>query len=389
MNRTTHPVEREEVMAYLDGQLEAARAKVVAAHVEECAECRALAMELRGVSERLAAWQVEPAAPAQLSEKVTAALPAQPAKAKAQAKQPRGPFIRAWVWQLGAVAAVLLVVAALSIPNLLRSRMAESQRETGLSGPTDAAKVGAGSATLGRLQPDKKVPGGPAGPMIIRTASLVIYTKEFDNTRAAMEEVLRKQGGYIAQLSTSGRSAGGRSLTATVRVPADKLDATLAELKKLGRVESESQGGEEVTQQYVDLVARLENARHTEQRLVEVLRQRTGKVRDVLEVEREIARVREEIERMEAQRKNIEKQVEFATVNLRLNEEYEAQVNPPRPATSILLWNATVEGYHSARESALGLALFLLRYGPALLFWFAVLFWPARFVWRRLRAEVA
>ena len=71
-----------------------------------------------------------------------------------------------------------------------------------------------------------------------------------------------------------------------------QLEAALAELKKLGRVEDEAQGGEEVTQQYVDLQARLANGKHTEQRLSEILRTRTGKLQDVLKDELEIDRVR-------------------------------------------------------------------------------------------------
>lgn len=65
-----------------------------------------------------------------------------------------------------------------------------------------------------------------------------------------------------------------------------------------------SQGGEEVTQQYVDLLARLANGIHTEQRLTEILRTRTGKLQDVLKVELEIDRVRGEIEEMRRKRKN-------------------------------------------------------------------------------------
>jgi hypothetical protein len=107
----------------------------------------------------------------------------------------------------------------------------------------------------------------------------------------------------------------------------------------------------------------------------------------VLEVEREIARVREEIERMDAQRKSLEKQVQFATVSLRITEEYKAQVGVPEASVGTQVWNAAVDGYRTLTETALGLALFLLRQGPVLLFWLALLWWPARFVWRRVRAS--
>ena len=112
----------------------------------------------------------------------------------------------------------------------------------------------------------------PTVPMIARVAGITLTTKEFDKTRARLEEILKRHGGYMGELKVSAPADAGRSLTATLRIPAQQLDAAMAELKKLGRVEDESQGGEEVTQQYVDLEARLANGKHTEQRLTEILR---------------------------------------------------------------------------------------------------------------------
>src|SRR6476646_10646858 len=57
----THEIDRQEVMAYLDGEIAAARAVVVRAHLDQCAECRALADDLREVSAGLGEWAVEPA----------------------------------------------------------------------------------------------------------------------------------------------------------------------------------------------------------------------------------------------------------------------------------------------------------------------------------------
>lgn len=408
MNRTAHPVEPEEVMAYFDGELAGARAADVAAHLEQCGECRALTGELRLVSEQAAAWQVEPA-PQRLTERVTTALEEQAApRTEPQAVEPPQRS-RAGRWVLGLAGgfAIFLLVLAISIPNLLRSRMAadeafrvararqEAALLAGTPHPPRAPAYSPPERFYAEQAPHLSALRGRVkaadveqvtAPMIIRSASLVVVTKEFENARAAMELTVRQLQGYIAHLSLSGHSGAGRALTATLRVPADKLDAALAELKKLGRVEQESQGGQEVTEQYVDLVARISNASNTEQRLIQVLRERTGKVADILAVEKEIARVREEIERMEAQRKNLETQVGFATLQVRLNEEHKAELGVAPPSTLTRLWNEMVQGYESVVESAVGLLAFFLRYGPSLLFWFLVLFWPARWMWRRLRA---
>jgi hypothetical protein len=229
----------------------------------------------------------------------------------------------------------------------------------------------------------------PNGPMIIRTAELSVIAKEFDKARANLEAILKRHRGYVGELKANDSTGGGRTLTATLRVPADQLDATLTEVKTLGRVESESQSGQDVTSQYVDLEARLSNARNTEERLTDLLRNRTGKLSDVLAVEQELDRVRGEIERMEAERKNMATQVSYATLNATITEDYKAQLQVVPPSTSNRLSNAAVEGYRSMADGVLSLALFLLSTGPSLLLWGAVLFLPARMVWKKIRRSFA
>jgi len=225
--------------------------------------------------------------------------------------------------------------------------------------------------------------------MIEKTASLSAVVKEMDAARAALEDIEKRHHGYFAELNTEGQSEAGRTLTASLRVPAGELDATLAELRKLGHLDEEKQGGEEVSQQHVDLQARLHNARNTEKRLTNLLTKRADKLKDVLDVERELASTREEIERMEAQLRNMENQVSYASIDLKLREEYKPVLNLAPPATGTRLRNALVNGYHSAVESALGLVLLLFQEGPTILFWLFVLFFPARWTWRKLRSVAA
>ncbi len=225
--------------------------------------------------------------------------------------------------------------------------------------------------------------------MIERTASLSMTVKEMDAVRAALEDIEKRHHGYFAELHTEGQSEAGRTLTASLRVPVGELDATLGELRNIGHVDEEKQGGEEVSQQHVDLYARRQNARNTEKRLTDLLTKRADKLKDVLDVERELASTREEIERMEAQLRNMENQVRYALIDLKLREEYKPVLNLAPPATGTRLRNALVDGYHSAVESALGLVLFLFQQGPSVIFWLLLLFFPARWAWRRLRAIAA
>jgi hypothetical protein len=223
--------------------------------------------------------------------------------------------------------------------------------------------------------------------MIARAAQLTLITTDFPHARERMEAILKSHHGYLGQLTANAPTGAGRSLDAALRVPSAELDATLSELKKLGRIENESQSGEEVTQQYVDLEARLANARNAERRLTAVLRERTGKMQDVLDVEKEITRVRGEIEQMEASRKALAGRVEFATINLKITEEYKAQLQAPDSAGT-RLGNAAVAGYRHVVDGAMSVAEFTLEYSLTLAIWMAILFWPARWVWKRYGTRV-
>ncbi len=287
---------------------------------------------------------------------------------------------RRWGATLAAIALVTLVLVAVSIPNFLKSRMASSQAGAWRTLPEGVS----GSAVSPPSEPAMPV----AASMMVRSASLSFVVSDFDAGRARLEQIIQQHQGSAADLTIAGYAGSPRSLSATFRVPAIELDATLVDLRKLGQVTEESQKGEEVSAQYVDLRARLSNAQATESRLVAILGQRTGKVSEVLEVEREIARVRGEIERMEAQRRLIENQVALATLKVDMREEYKV---PLAVADSLgtRFRNAAVEGYRSLADAIVGLALFLLSWGPVSVFWGTILILPSRLLWRRLRKRMA
>jgi hypothetical protein len=224
-----------------------------------------------------------------------------------------------------------------------------------------------------------------SGPMIARTVSLVIQVNDVNGACATLKAILARYQGYPAELTINTPENAAPSLNASLRIPAPALESALAELGRLGRVQNESQAGEEVTQQHTDLVARLRNARETEQRLQAILQERTGKVQEVLQVEEEISKTRGEIERMEAEQKVLEHRVNFATVQLQLAEEFKAQLNGASASVGTRVRNAFVNGLGNAGDNLLAILLFLEEYGPVLLVWFAVLGAPAWLVWKRFR----
>lgn len=137
--------------------------------------------------------------------------------------------------------------------------------------------------------------------------------------------------------------------------------------------------------QHADLTARISNARETELRLKEILRTRTGKVSDVLEVEQEVSKTRGEIERMEAELEALEKRVDFGTLALTLKTEYRDRVSELSPSASKRIHNALVSGYADTRETLISLVVWLLAIGPQILLWLLVLALPAYGIWRRWR----
>jgi hypothetical protein len=430
MSKNNHPIEQEELMAYLDGELATNRAVVAAAHLEHCAECQELAADLRKLSHEMMAWEVEQSETAEISNEMVGAL-------EKRKKEPKKRAVGGgWSWRrvftprriawAGGMGVIGLLLIAISIPNLLRSKSAanQSMRQMAsiskLEPPLPAAKPAidayASFYNSGKMDRVAKIAPGivgnveatesngtaeegahdqtgsserssevPSVPMIARVAAITLTTKSFDNARASLEEILKRHNGYMGELKVTAPADSGRALTATLRIPAAQLDSALTELKKLGRVEDESQGGEEVTQQYVDLEARLVNGKHTEQRLTDILRQRTGKLQDVLKVELEIDRVRGEIEQMQAEKKELGKRVAFATLNTMVKEEYFAKLQGAPASTGSRFRNAAVDGYNTVVEGLISVGLFLLSAGPSLLVWAAILFFPARWGWKRIR----
>jgi len=432
MNITTHPFTKEEVMAFLDGELSTERSQSFSTHVEACSECREVVASLRSTSHSLSNWTAG-IVPSHLEKWVLDRSIATNVSEKGFLSK-LGRFSRlppALAFAAAAVAFVLILIAgnaprhqkiASAPPRsvdyaALEPPATEGRGSVGKLGssapaaslmvrpavPPRDTRAGSSFGDVTKVLPAPPPPPPPPRqpqvrlnittksgpepnePMIARTVSLSIVAKDCDASRASLDSILARYRGYAAELNVATPQSAARTLQASLRIPAAQLVAAVAELKTLGRVENENQTGEEITQQHADLVARLKNSRETEERLQDVLRTRTGKVKDVLEVEEEIARVRGEIEQMEAEQQMLEHRVDFATVDLKLTEEYKAQLTTPAPSVRMQLRNACIDGFRSAFDGLLALVLFFAEAGPTLLLWLVILSLPAWLVWRRYR----
>lgn len=153
---------------------------------------------------------------------------------------------------------------------------------------------------------------------IIRSAALVVEVDDVGRAAEATRGIVVKVGGFVADSHASEDDAGRTSVNVTLRVPSPRLDETVRALKSLGHVRDEQVLGEDVTEQMVDLEARLANAKRLEARLIDLLGRQTKDLKDVLDAERELSRVRESIEMMEGRKRLLENRVSLATIELTL-----------------------------------------------------------------------
>jgi hypothetical protein len=157
--------------------------------------------------------------------------------------------------------------------------------------------------------------------MLVRHGVASVEVKTLDDAVARIRQAAGQYGGFVANTAIRSGKDEQRSATLELRVPSAQFDAMVGALGQLGKVESVSVNAEDVAEEYVDLGARLANARRVEARLVELLATRTGKLSDVLTVEQELARVRQEAERYDARIHWLERRVSLSSLDVSIHEK--------------------------------------------------------------------
>lgn len=156
--------------------------------------------------------------------------------------------------------------------------------------------------------------------MVIRTGQARVEVDSLEPAVALIRGLAERVGGYIANTVMQTGRGQLRSATLEVKIPADRFDEALAGLPPIGKLESVDITAQDVGEEFVDVTARMTNSRRLEARLIELLAARTGKLTDVLEVERELARVREEIERSEGRLRYLKAHASLSTLTISAHE---------------------------------------------------------------------
>jgi hypothetical protein len=183
------------------------------------------------------------------------------------------------------------------------------------------AKAGTPAELASATEPGSPANSALANRKLVRNAEVDLEVIKFDDALQKITTFAAEDGGYIATTSSEKQQNGKLRGEVVVKVLPDNLDRFLGKLRALGELKNQSISTEDVTKAYFDTDSRLKNARVMEQRLIEILKKKSEDVNDLLQVEKELGRVREEIERMQGDLKFMDAQVQFATVTISLAEK--------------------------------------------------------------------
>jgi hypothetical protein len=221
---------------------------------------------------------------------------------------------------------------------------------------------------------------GTATPsMVIRTGQAFIEVEKVDPAVLKIRQLAVQFGGYIANSSMSGGRDQIRQATFELKIPAARYEEAVNSLSTIGKVETVSSNAQDVGEEFVDVTARVSNARRLEERLISLLANRTGKLDEVLRVERELARVREEIERYEGRLRFLTTRVATSTLTITVHEPAPILGNNPgeNPIAAALrrAWRNFV-GLLAATIASLGILIPLALVGVA--GWYGYRRWKRR-----------
>ncbi len=222
----------------------------------------------------------------------------------------------------------------------------------------------------------------PIGRKIIRNADLKLETKSPEEAQQKITAIAENKNGFViasTQKSTGSQVAGRDLVTMTIRIPSDKFEESLTEIRKTAdRVVVETVTGQDVTEEFVDIQARLKTKKALEERFLEIMKQAKN-VEDTLEVERQLADVRTEIERIEGRKRFLENQTSLSTITLELRTP--AAIAASSEGFSYEVTEAFSDGF----QAALSFILVLIRVLIALIPFLLLFVLPIYLVWRYFR----
>lgn len=226
---------------------------------------------------------------------------------------------------------------------------------------------------------------------IIRNADLRLEANSPEETQQKIAQIAESKSGFVietSQTNSNVKTSTRDIVNMTVRVPADKFEEAIAEIRATGsRVIQENIKGQDVTEEFIDIESRLKALRALEEQFLEIMKRATT-VADALNVQRELADVRGEIEKIEGRKRFLENQSSLSTIKIQLQTPTSLSANPT--GFFYELKEALSTGFNAALKVILFLITATIALLPFLLLIVLPLFLLLRHFWRkRVRRKTA
>jgi hypothetical protein len=221
---------------------------------------------------------------------------------------------------------------------------------------------------------------------LIRNGEMTIEVKSVEAARISLEQIVRSIGGETTNTTERQNEYGARTASITWLVPAERLDSAINAVRALGKPQVLSFKTEDVTTSYFDVKVRIDTQKQLERHLVGLLGRASNRLSDLLEIEREVARVRQEIDQLEGHIRLWDSQIAMSSVVISLTEPAPIAARTGGPFQTLIRsfgvagenFVLTVAGLVAISGSVLPVLLLLA--GPV---------WLAVRVWRRTRVAAA
>jgi len=201
---------------------------------------------------------------------------------------------------------------------------------------------------------------------IIYNTEIDLVPQDLTTAEKELRRLVRSAGGYVADTEVSGQPGAARQGEWTVRVPVERFETFVWDVVRLGELQRIHTDSQDVTEDYYDSGARLANKRVEEQRLLHHLQASTGKLQEILQVEHEISRVREEIEQLQGHIQKLSRLSELATVKVQMHEVKE-YVPPKATGFGAQVGRTFHDSMVMLRDAIEGAVLFIVAVVPWLL----------------------
>ena len=225
---------------------------------------------------------------------------------------------------------------------------------------------------------------------IIRNAEIGLEAESPEETQKRITGIAEAKNGFVVesqQSSSDARLTTRDVVNMTIRVPAENFQSAVDEVRQsAGRVITETIKGQDVTEEFIDIEAQMKAKKALEAQFMEIMK-RANTVEDALDVQRQLADVRGEIERIEGRLRFLENQSALSTIKVRIQTP--ATISSNSTGFTYRLTESFGEGVDIALNFVLGLVTLVIGVLPFALFVGLPVFLIGRSLWRRQKQPMS